>query len=115
MNKAELIKKLYQIKKFAEECLKDLGGEKIILPKIVKIKKKTKGIGPTKSIEELIEKGFFDVGKRDLDVLKELKKRALICKRKDAATVLRRFVRKNKLSREGEGRKGSSWKYKKVK
>lgn len=80
--------------------------------KKIKRKKKKKRIGPTKTIENLINARFFNSFKTDLDVMKELKKKALIFKRKDVATALRRFVRKEMLDREGGGAKGNPWKYK---
>lgn len=81
--------------------------------KRIKRKKGKKKIGPTKPIESLINSGFFNSPKTDLDVIKELKKKALNFKRKDIATTLRRFVRKEILNREGDGAKSNPWKYKK--
>lgn len=117
MNKEELIKKLQQIREFTDECLEDLTNDKtsFLKRRKTKRKKKKQKIGPTKPIEKLINKGFFSVGRKDLDVMKELKKKALNFKRKDIATALRRFVGKSILERDGEGTKDKPWKYMKEK
>lgn len=70
--------------------------------------------GSTEPIKTLIDSDFFKKSKTDIEVVSALKKKALQFARKDIATTLMRFVRKEILEREGDGIKGNPWRYKKI-
>ncbi|MFA6969458.1 MAG: hypothetical protein WC217_02570 [Candidatus Paceibacterota bacterium] len=70
--------------------------------------------GSTEPIVKLIEGGFFDDPKTDLEVVTALKRKALTFKRKFVAVTLMRLVRKGLLERDGQGgSKSNPWKYRK--
>lgn len=70
--------------------------------------------GSTEPVVKLIESGFFDDPKTDLEVVVALKRKALTFKRKFVAVTLMRLVRKGLLERDGQGgSKSNPWKYRK--
>jgi hypothetical protein len=75
---------------------------------------KRKGVGSSGPLKKLIEEGFFDTSKTDLEVMMILKKKALTFSRQDIATPMRRLVLQERLRREGDGTKENPWRYNKV-
>jgi hypothetical protein len=70
--------------------------------------------GSTEPIKKLIEAGFFDKPKTDVEVISALKKKAFTFKRKFIAVTLMRLVRNGSLERDGGTSKSNPWKYKKA-
>lgn len=65
-------------------------------------------------ISNLVESGFFQEFKTDLDVLKKLKQQVLNPRRSSVSNVLRSFAspKHELLQREGGGTKSDPWRYK---
>ncbi len=66
-------------------------------------------------VKKLIDGGFLRDWKTDNDVVRKLKQQVLTAKRASVSNVLRRFASPahGLLQREGDGTKGSPWRYKK--
>ena len=71
------------------------------------------GKGPTSWIKSLVAGGFFATSRTDLEVQRELKRRAHGCGRVAVAVALARLVSKDVLTRVGEGTAKSPYRYSK--
>lgn len=118
MDKEKVLKTIGQVETLLAELKDEVGVlDKAVSPKgQKKAPRKSyqgKKPGSTKPIEDLIDSGFFDSLKTDVQATAALKKKAQFFERSDIAVTLMRFVKKNVLEREGNGTKNDPWKYKK--
>lgn len=67
--------------------------------------------GSAKSIQDLIDSGFFDNPKTLAEILGEFRKRALRGHKPTLSKELTRAIRKGLLDRDGKGGNKDPWKY----
>jgi len=110
MNNKILLEKMKQIQSLTEFVIVSCENKpvKLINKSLAKPRKQHP---VSKLIRELIDRGFFRLGKTDTEVVKTLKQQALHVRRGSVATALMRLVRNCSLVREGDGQKNNPWKY----
>lgn len=75
------------------------------------VSKKKKTIGLNGNVLKLIEDGYFNSEKSPSDLYESFKKKALTYTRKAISVALMRLVRKNLLTRNGDGSSKNPWTY----
>jgi hypothetical protein len=118
MDKEKVLKTIGQVEALLAELKDEVGVSDQAVSsksqkKMSKQSRQSKKSGSAKPVQDLIESGFFDTPKTNVQAVEILEKKAQFFDQSNVAVTLMRLVKKGVLERERSGAKNNPWTYKK--